>query len=139
MTLKGEYILIGEDNPLNRVVYQIILGGQKAEIVFDRWGREALARLRSINHCDLIIFDLMLTYSVSGFDIFKQIRSFPKFDSIPIVAVSASDPGEAMPKTRELGFSGYISKPIDEALFPNQIEKIMNGDPVWFDGRSLVD
>lgn len=138
MSVKGKHILIVEDNSLNRVVYQITLGVQGAVLEFDRWGREAVTRLKAGRDFDLIILDLMLHGGISGFDIFQEIRTMPQFNAIPIVAISASEPAIAMPRARELGFSGFISKPIDEAYFVGQISKLMAGEEVWHDGTLMV-
>ena len=114
MSLRGKHILIIEDNVLNRVVYQITLGVEGANLVFDRKGRDAIVQLQMSLDWDLIILDLMLYGGISGFDVFKDIRALPAYNHVPIVAVSASDPSTAIPKARELGFSGFISKPINE-------------------------
>lgn len=134
MSLKGKYILIVEDNPLNRVVYQFTLGIGGAFIEFDRWGRDIVSKLKSSKKWDLIILDLMLYGGASGFNIFEEIRSIPDYAHIPIVAISASEPTVAIPKARQLGFSGFISKPIDEARICEQIEKIIEGERIWYDG-----
>jgi len=39
-----------------------------------------------------------------------------------------------MPQARELGFSGFISKPVDEAYFVQQIASIIDGEQIWHDG-----
>lgn len=134
MSLKGKRILIVEDNSLNRVVYQITLGVQGAILEFDRWGREAITRLKAGHAFDLVILDLMLYGGISGFDIFEEIRALPQFEALPIVAVSASEPAVAMPKAQEMGFSGFISKPVDEAYFAGQIDRLIAGQEVWYDG-----
>ena len=138
MSLRGKQILIIEDNILNRVVYQITLGVKGANLVFDRKGRDAIVQLQMSLHWDLIILDLMLYGGISGFDVFKEIRRLPTYAYVPIVAVSASDPTTAIPKARELGFFGFISKPINEALICSQLEAIMAGEQIWHDG-TLVD
>lgn len=138
MSLRGKHILIIEDNVLNRVVYQITLGVEGANLVFDRKGRDALVQLQMSLDWDLIILDLMLYGGISGFDLFKDIRALPTYSHVPIVAVSASDPSTAIPKARELGFSGFISKPINEALICSQLEAIIAGEHIWHDG-TLVD
>ena len=135
--LQGRHILIVEDNTLNRVVYQITLGVQGAYLDFDRWGREAIDRLKRSHDWDLIILDLMLYHGISGFDIFQEIRSMPEYDHIPIIAVSASEAAVAMPKARELGFSGYISKPVDEVHFANQVARVIAGEEIWYDGTLM--
>lgn len=134
MSLKGKRILIVEDNTLNRVVYQITLGVQGAFLDFDRWGREAIDKLKRSSKWDLIILDLMLHKGISGFDIFQEIRKLPLYDHVPVIAVSASEPSVAIPKARELGFTGFISKPVDEAYFADQIERVIAGENIWHDG-----
>lgn len=134
MTLDGKRILIVEDNTLNRVVYQITLGVAGAFLVFDRWGRDAVTRLKKSQDWDLVILDLMLYGGISGFDIFQEIRATNQYDQIPIIAVSAAEPAVALPKARELGFSGFISKPIDESQFVHQISSVIEGREIWYDG-----
>lgn len=138
MSIKGKRILIVEDNSLNRVVYQITLGVQGAVLEFDRWGREAITRLKAGRDFDLVILDLMLHDGISGFDIFQEIRTMPQFNTVPIVAISASEPVIAMARARDLGFSGFISKPIDEAYFVGQIDKLIAGEEIWHDGTLMV-
>jgi len=137
MTLKGKNILVVEDDMLNRVVYQITLGVQGAFLDFDRWGRETLERLKKGKKWDIIILDLMLRNGMSGYDIFQKIRALPEYNDIPIVAVSASEPSVAMPRVRDLGFNGFISKPIAEGQFANQIARIIAGEQIWYDGTIM--
>ncbi len=135
MILKDKRIFIVEDNLQNRVVFQMALIRQGASVDFERRGRDTLIHLQGASRIDLIILDLMLAQGVSGFDIFDEIRAVPKFDSTPIVAVSAMDPSMAIPQTRAKGFSGFIAKPIDNIQFPKQLAAIMDSVPVWYAGE----
>ena len=132
-SLAGKNILIVEDNSLNRVVYRMTLGIKGAYLDFDIWGRDALMRLKQSQQWDLIILDLMLSRGISGFDIFQEIRTLPEYDHVPIIAISASEPSVAIPQARTLGFSGFISKPIDEDHFAEQISKVIVGEQIWQD------
>ena len=132
--LKGKNIFIVEDDSLNRVVYTIILKQEGVHIEFDRWGRDTVRKLKQMQY-DLIILDLMLPYGDSGYTIFEQIRQLPEYAKVPIVAVSASEPAFALPKTRELGFDGFIAKPIDKYLFPQQLTQLLQGEGVWYAGE----
>jgi DNA-binding response OmpR family regulator len=80
---------------------------------------------------DLIILDLMLPKR-SGFSIFEDLRALPELNSIPIVAVSAMDSSVAIPEAQKLGFSGFISKPIDPDLFAQQLLGLIEGKNVWY-------
>ena len=73
----------------------------------------------------------MLPDHVTGYDVFKAIRQNPDFNHIPIVALSAADPSIEMPKARAMGFSGFISKPINLRDFPEQITALIEGEIIW--------
>jgi two-component system cell cycle response regulator DivK len=133
--LRRKLIFAVEDNTLNRTVFQVTLVMHGARIEFERWGKDTVYRLRRIGEVDLIILDLMLHNGISGYDIFAEIRQLPEYSYTPIVAVSAADPSTAIPKAKELGFSGFISKPVDEEIFSEQLARIINGEMIWDDGR----
>ncbi len=132
--LRNKHIFIIEDNTENRLIFQLMFMKHEARTGFDRWGTEALVRIRNAIHIDLIILDLMLHDGLSGFDIFKQIRGVSRFADTPIVAVSAMEPAVAVPKAQQLGFNGFIAKPIDKQLFPLQIAAILEGEEIWYTG-----
>ncbi len=138
MILRGKRIFIIEDNMQNRLIFQLALIRQGAAVDFERWGRDTLHRIKNFSQLHLIILDLMLADGLSGFDIFQKIRQLPKYDAVPIVAVSAMDPSIAIPKTRALGFSGFIAKPIDNKLFPQQLASVINGEHVWAVGERTL-
>ncbi|MCC7207345.1 MAG: response regulator, partial [Anaerolineae bacterium] len=123
-----------EDNVLNRVLVKIILVKHGAEVEFERAGDEAIERLRLFGRTDLVIMDLMLTHGVNGYDLCEQIHALPEYAHIPVVAVSAIDPGVAIPRARERGFAGFIAKPIDDRLFPDQLAQIIAGEQLWHTG-----
>lgn len=132
--LSGKRIFITEDDLQNRVVYTMALKFSGAQIDFDRFGKETLQKLRFYRP-DLIVLDLMLAHADSGYEIFRQIRDASEFAHVPIVAISASDPSFALPKCQELGFSGFIAKPIDEDLLVDQILRLLQGEQVWHVGE----
>lgn len=137
MPLTDKRILIIEDNSQNRVIYQMMMIKARAQVSFDRQGADGLHMLRTRKKYDLIILDLMLAQGISGFDVFKEIKAESDFSDIPIVAVSAADPAETIPKLQELGFDGFIAKPLDSKLFPRQLERILDGEKVWDSGRTF--
>lgn len=135
MSLQDKRIFVVEDNVENRVVYQMIFIREGVTVEFERWGPDAVNKLKRFQPVDLIILDLMLTRGATGYSIFEEIRKLPAFANVPVVAVSSADPSEAIAKTRRLGFSGYIAKPIDQAQFPKQLEELLKGNAIWDEGR----
>lgn len=129
--LKNKRIFIIEDNLNNRAIMQLLLERQGAVVGFERWGNETLQRLKAFEPVDIILLDLMFPNNITGYDVFDQIRSEPGYNHVPVVAVSASDPSEAIPKTREKGFAGFISKPIRNNVFVSQISSVLEGNQIW--------
>lgn len=136
--LKHRGVFIVEDNLHNRTVFQMALGRQGARISFERYGRDAMSRLRSTPGIDIIALDLQLADGMTGFQLYEQIRSVSQFDDTPIVAVSSIDPAVAIPQVRKMGFNAFISKPIDINLFPQQLTAVMAGEHIWDFGKKYT-
>lgn len=132
-SLQDRGIFIVEDNLENRMIMRLLLTHHGARVDFDIWGRNTISRLQAFAPVDIILMDLMLG-SAHGSDIFDTIRAVPQFAQVPIVAVSASDPTQAIPMCRRKGFAGFIAKPVNDDLFPHQLIRVMNHETVWYVG-----
>jgi CheY-like chemotaxis protein len=133
MLLTDKRIFIIEDNIDNRVIIQVLLEQNGAQTAFERWGgADSIRRLHEFSPVDLVLLDLMFPNQVTGYDVFDRIRREAAFTHVPVVAVSASDPTTELPRARAKGFAGFIAKPVDYDLFPRQLVKIMNREPVWY-------
>ncbi len=131
MILQNKRIFIVEDDLKNRAIAQLLLEREGAKISFERWGIDTISKLKRFLPVDIILLDLMFPRGVTGYDVFKEIRSHSEFRHIPIVAVSAADASIAVPLTKDMGFAGFIAKPIDFHNFTKQISEIIKGVPVW--------
>ena len=79
---------------------------------------------------DLILLDLFFSADpISGYDILHQIRSHPQFKGTRVVAITGH--AEEMKQARAAGFDGFIAKPLLRDRFPDQIKRILAGEPVW--------
>ena len=101
-SLQDKRIFLIEDNVGNRAIMQTLLEQSGAKISFERWGTDTISR-DCVNSLQWILscLDLNFPRGVTGYDVFDDIRAFPEFDNIPIVAVSASEPAISIPKTKE--------------------------------------
>jgi len=131
LILRHKHIFIVEDQPKNFAVIKTLLELHGAIVKFDRYGDQMIERLVSFQPIDLILLDLMFPNGISGYDLFDAIRATADFATVPIVAVSASDPAIAIPRTQAKGFNGFIAKPISYESFPKQIASILNDEEVW--------
>ena len=131
MLLKGKNIFVVEDDPINLAVISSILRAMGAKVTIDLWGDTATHTLVKAMPIDILLLDLMLPNNLSGYDVFDQVRAVPELKEVPIVAVTALDPGIGMNKAREKGFKGYITKPIRANTFGQYIAAILDGQEVW--------
>jgi two-component system, sensor histidine kinase and response regulator len=133
MQLAGKRVFYIEDDVKNRLIVQMILEASGAMVDFEAWGSAQVVITKlTLFRPHVILLDLMFPARVSGYDVYDVIRQHPQFNGVPIVAVSASDSAVEIPKAREKGLSGFISKPIEGRLFVGQIASVLSGEPVWY-------
>jgi|SRR5579871_2708580 len=106
-------ILIVEDNLVNQKVVTAVLrkGGFTIEIAND--GQEALNKLNARDF-DLVLMDVQMPV-LDGLEATRQIRSNPRWHSLPIVAMTAHAMSGDKERCLEAGMNGYISKPVHPA------------------------
>jgi PAS domain S-box-containing protein len=112
------HILVVEDNPINQLLAQRLLGKRGDTLVVANNGPEALALLES-QPFDLILMDIQMP-EMSGIEVTAAIREKEKGTGrhIPIIATTASAMKEDKDRCLEVGMDAYLAKPIDkDALF----------------------
>ena len=124
-------ILIVEDNFNNFLLMTRLLaflGVKKCEWKASGW--KVLEFAETLGEIDLILMDLMLP-DADGFESLASLRSHPQLKDVPIVAVTANIAQPFLDRARQVGFDGYIGKPLDPDRFPEQIRRILMGEEVW--------
>lgn len=104
-------ILIVDDNPKNLQVLGKNLQLEKFEIEFAINGASTFEWLEATPF-DLILLDVNMP-GMNGFDVCKRIRSYPRFDNMPILFITADNDKESIVKGFEAGGQDYITKPFD--------------------------
>ncbi len=115
-------ILIVDDNMLYLRQMSSWLKKLGVSVVTAKSGRDCLSTYAD-NHIDLIGMDQMMP-EMDGTETLKRLRHFEEENNrakTPVVLLTADDTDGAMAKYLEIGFDGYLSKPIQ----PHQItEKV---------------
>lgn len=125
---KAPRILVIDDNDAGLLLVCSVL--TLAGFLVDTAGssQEVLGQLKARTP-DLILMDVQLP-GQDGLALTRQLKADPATARIPIVALTA----HAMATDRELalaaGCDGYISKPIDTRIFPDQIRAALLGQPL---------
>lgn len=143
-------ILVAEDNEINQVIIQSILGKMGHETTIAANGVEAIEAV-DVGDFDLVLMDIRMP-EMSGLDATKRIRSMEGFKSaIPIIALTADIMADNRQSYIDVGMNDCVGKPIDQAELAIAINKAigetvnMENDlvavelPVHFDLQEAVD
>jgi len=133
-TPKDATVLVVEDNVSNFVLIARLLGYMGIHCEWKTSGYEVVEYADTLPHLDLILMDIRLPYE-DGYGALRKIRSSQNLKETRVVAVTAEASVEQMNKARQAQFDGFIGKPLDPDRFPDQIRRILAGDPVWEMGR----
>lgn len=125
------HVLVVEDNVANFILIAKLLasmGIEKYEWKTTGWGVVEYAN--TMDRVDLILMDLRLPHE-DGYQALRQIRATPSLKDTTVVVVTALSGTAEMEKAREAGFDGFIAKPLQVGRFTQQINQILQGEPVW--------
>lgn len=114
-------ILIAEDNAVNRELLREMLETSGYRVVEARNGQEALTKIEEIEP-DLVLLDINMPV-LDGFAVIGWIREHTKFHHLPVVAVTAYAMKEDRERMLNVGFNGYVSKPIDSAMLFKEVAR----------------
>ena len=120
-------ILVVEDNEINQIVVGEMLKQRHIQFDVVGDGQQALAKLNSESQNNrfysLILMDCQMP-TMDGYEATKQIRLLsPPIATIPIIALTANALAGEREKCYACGMTDYISKPIEQVLLYNILEK----------------
>jgi CheY-like chemotaxis protein/HAMP domain-containing protein len=110
--LKGKKILLVDDDMRNVFALSNMLEEKGMETVITKNGREAIETLNKDPQIDLALMDIMMP-EMDGYAAIREIRKQERFESLPIIAITAKAMRGDREKCIEAGASDYLSKPIE--------------------------
>lgn len=128
MSLKGNTILVVEDNEMNRKLCRAILGHAQATVIETETAEKGLQLLEQ-QRPDLILMDIQLP-GMDGLQATRKIKENPALRDIPVVALTAYAMSEDKIKVQNAGCDGYITKPYNMATLVNEIVRILQQDKI---------
>lgn len=123
-------VLIVEDNVSNFVLMARMLGFLGLTCEWKTSGFEVVEYADTLPKIDLILMDIRLPYE-DGYQALRKLRESETLKHIPVVAVTAYASEDQMNRARAAGFDGFIGKPLDADRFPEQVRRVLDGQPVW--------
>jgi adenylate cyclase len=116
-------ILVVDDTPRNVKLLADLLTVKGYSIVTAASGREALAAVER-EPPDLVLLDVVMP-EMSGYEVCRTIRSQPATAMLPVIMVTALDPGEERVKGIEAGADDFLSKPINQPELLARVKSLL--------------
>ncbi len=125
--MAGELILIVEDNEKNRKLARDVLQFKGYRTVEAGTAEEGI-QLAQESRPALILMDIHLP-GMNGIEALGRLRSDPRTEAIPVMAVTASAMTHDRQRILTAGFDGYQTKPINVKEFLAAVRQVLDGRP----------
>lgn len=113
-------ILVADDNAANLDLMLYLLRAFGHDALGVSSGQAALEAARN-QAFDLVLSDILMP-GMDGYELARRLKSDPRLAKIPLVAVTALAMLGDRERIADVGFDGYISKPIEPQSFVAQLE-----------------
>ncbi len=121
---RSHTILCVDDDAVAQLTYHSILTerGYDARLCYD--GDEVLPTLENV-HVDVILLDLRMP-KISGLGVCQLLRKDPRYASIPIIVISATDKEKTIVEALSSGVEDYLVKPVRPSELLAKISVVLN-------------
>ncbi len=121
--MSNKTILIVDDDPDVRLGLHIRLKANHYNVIFAADGMASIAEARK-HMPDLIILDLGLPAG-DGFSVMERLKANDALALIPVIVVSARDPGANRERALKAGAKAFLQKPVGNANLLAVIRKVL--------------
>jgi signal transduction histidine kinase/DNA-binding response OmpR family regulator/HPt (histidine-containing phosphotransfer) domain-containing protein len=108
--LAGLDVLVADDQMVNRKYMGALLTSMGHHPRFAENGEQACLEIQK-KQPDLVLMDLHMPI-MDGFQATQQIRQWPEFTGVPIVALTADVFAETRQRASDVGMNAFIGKPV---------------------------
>ncbi len=122
-SLAGRKVLVVDDDVRNIFALTAALERNGMSVVSAENGKAAIEALKKNPDTDIVLMDIMMP-EMDGYETMRRIRASKKFESLPMIALTAKAMKGDREKCIEAGASDYVSKPVD-------VEQLLSLMRVW--------
>ncbi len=123
--IADKYILIVEDEAVNRIYFSRILGKEGFKVEQASNGRDAVKMVLNKDY-DLVLMDLKMPL-LDGIEATRAIRKNESRHT-PIIALTSYSYPEDQMRCRSAGMDDFLSKPINDRLLMVKVNKYIKSD-----------
>lgn len=116
-------ICVIEDNkPIRKLFCTLLKKAGFQTFDFDN-GETGIEWLRA-NEPNCVLIDILLP-DINGTEILQLIRTLPYGKKVTVIAATGFAQTQDKSRFLDMGFDGYISKPVNTALFVDEVKEII--------------
>ena len=120
-------ILVVDDDPDFVLICRTVLEAEGYQVLEAANGSQGLEVMRQ-DRPDLMLLDVMMSTTLEGVDVCREIKSDPSLEDVPIVMISSiatSEYAGEFPDDEPIPIDAWISKPIQPAVLLKTIERFV--------------
>lgn len=122
--MSGRTILLVDDDARNLFALSSLLERRGINVLTAANGGDALDLLEKQSSISLVLMDIMMP-GMDGYQTIKAVRENPRFERLPIIALTAKAMNEDRERCLEAGASDYLAKPVNT-------EQLLSTLRLWF-------
>jgi CheY-like chemotaxis protein len=111
-TLAGQKVLVVDDDVRNIFALSSILERHQMVVLTANNGLDAIDIIERTDDLALVLMDIMMP-EMDGYETMRRIRAQPRFNLLPIIALTAKAMKGDREKCLEAGASEYVAKPVN--------------------------
>jgi tubulin-specific chaperone A len=123
--LKGRRVLLVDDDMRTVFAVSNALEDKGVEVVSGKTGKESLDKLSAFPEIDLVLMDVMIA-DVDGYAAIGKIRRQRRFQTLPIIALTARAMQGDRDKCIRAGADDYLAKPVN-------LDKLTSMLKIWLE------
>jgi CheY-like chemotaxis protein len=121
-------ILVVDDDPDFVLVCRMILEAEGYQVLEAANGSQALESMRQ-EKPDLVFLDVMMSTTLEGVDVSKEMKTDPKLKDVPVVMISSigtSEYASEFPDDERIPIDAWISKPIQADVLLKTVRRFVD-------------
>ncbi|MCK9375611.1 MAG: response regulator [Syntrophobacterales bacterium] len=129
------YILVVDDNRMNRLMLARGLEQQGHRAAFAENGRQALEMLAEQDF-DLILLDIEMP-EMNGYQVLERLGADVHWRDLPVIMISAVEEIDSVVRCIEMGAEDYLTKPFNPVLLKARVEACLEKKRLRDEQRAL--
>ncbi len=134
--INSSYLLVVDDNKVNRLLLGRGLEQQGHRVAFAENGQQALDMLHE-NDFDLVLLDIQMPI-MDGYQVLEKLSTDLNLRDLPVIVTSALEEVDSVVRCIEMGAEDYLTKPVNPVLLRARIGASLEKKRLRDQQRELV-